>query len=150
LKPKNLLLLRANVFQEISLQPIALLGIARIHPPNFIKRINKRASELQSVFTSDLDSILNDPEITSVIVCSETSHRRELVTRAAAAGKHMFVKARYYSTKLEGANGGEWTDLPAAASHAFELFWDKLEGREISVDLISAKESRVMAAMYSA
>lgn len=326
------------------MQTTAFLGVAHIHTPNFIKRLNdrtdvsvkavydlesergeRRAEELQSVFTSDLDSILNDSEITSVIVCSETSHHRELVTRAAAAGKHLFVekplaasaedaaamqaaiekagvvyqtgffmrsspqaqflrrevaagnlgtitrmrhtnchagalggwfdtewrwitdknlaggggfadlgahsldiilwtlrgvcgqvkdvaasvgtatrrygeideygvgsitfdsgaiavveaswvdpklhgpvevhgtegqiiidgdKVRYYSTKVEGADGGEWTDLPAAAPHAFELFWDKLEGKEISVDLISAEEaaeeSRVMAAMYQA
>src|SRR5690606_36405452 len=36
--------------------------------------------------------ILNDPEITSVVIASETVHHRELATRAAAAGKHIFVE----------------------------------------------------------
>ena len=61
-------------------------------------------------------------------------------------------KVLYYSEKVEGADGSEWTDLPESAPHAFELFWNKLEGKEIGVDLISAdeaaEESRVMAAMY--
>ena len=326
------------------MQTTAFLGVAHIHTPGFISMIKnradisvkavyelqsergeRRADELQSVFTSDLDAILKDEEITSVIVCSETVYHRELVTRAAAAGKHLFVekplavsaedadamqaaiedagvlfqtgffmrsspqsqflkrevasgnlgtitrmrhtnchegalagwfddewnwiadknlaggggfadlgahsldiilwtlrgvcgevknvaaslgtatkrhgeideygsgiitfesgaiaaieaswvdpklrspievhgthgeiiiegeKVRYYSEKVEGADGGIWTDLPKAAPHAFDLFWDKLEGKEIGVDLIGAEEaaegSRVMAAMYKA
>lgn len=61
-------------------------------------------------------------------------------------------KVNYYSELVEGADGGEWTDLPAQQPHAFELFWDKLAGKELGVDLISieeaAEESRVMAEMY--
>ena len=52
----------------------------------------------------------------------------------------------------QGADGGEWTNLPAAGPHAFELFWDKLEGKEIPVELVTigeaAEESRVMAELY--
>lgn len=326
------------------MQITAFLGVAHIHTPNFVERINARpdvtvkavydhdsergenyAAKLGSVFTSDLDSILNDKEIQSVVVCSETVYHRDLITRAAAAGKHLFVEkplsasaedadaiqaavekagvvfqtgffrrctpqeqflkrevaagnlgtitrmrhtnchqgalagwfdgewrwigdkslaggggfadlgahsldiilwtlrgvcgevkdvaatlgtatkrygdideygtglitfdsgatavieaswvdpklrspievhgtqgsiiidgeeVRYHSEKVEGADGGVWTDLPAQAPHAFELFWDKLEGKEIAVDLISVEEageeSRVMAAMYQA
>ncbi|MDF2440214.1 MAG: hypothetical protein JWN98_1198, partial [Abditibacteriota bacterium] len=59
-------------------------------------RAKKRADELQVAFHSnkaeDIDAILNDPEITSVIVCSETNYHRDLVTRAAQAGKHVFVE----------------------------------------------------------
>ncbi|MCY3572627.1 MAG: Gfo/Idh/MocA family oxidoreductase [Chloroflexota bacterium] len=56
------------------------------------------------------------------------------------------------SDNLEGADGGEWTDLPAARPHAFVLFLEALLGE--SVPLISAKEaarrSAVMQAMYHA
>ncbi len=53
---------------------------------------------------------------------------------------------------LDGADGGEWADLPAALPHAFELFLDALNGEDAS--LISAKEaadrSAVMEAFYLA
>jgi predicted dehydrogenase len=61
-------------------------------------------------------------------------------------------KVYYWSELVEGADGGEWTNLPAAGPHAFELFWDKLEGKEIPVELVTideaAEESRVMAELY--
>lgn len=93
------------------MQTTAFLGVAHIHTPGFIKTINdrtdvqvkavydqdnergqRRAGELGAAFTSELESILTDREIDSVVVCSETSHHLELVTRAAQAGKHLFVE----------------------------------------------------------
>lgn len=47
----------------------------------------------------------------------------------------------YYSEKVEGADGEIWTDLPAQQPHAFELFWDKLEGKPTNIDLISVEEA---------
>ena len=56
------------------------------------------------------------------------------------------------SDNLTGADGGEWTDLPEALPHAFDLFLDALNGED--VPLISAKEaadrSAVMGAFYRA
>ena len=56
------------------------------------------------------------------------------------------------SHNLAGADGGEWTDLPEALPHAFELFLDALNGEDVS--LISAKEAAdrtaVMEAFYQA
>ncbi len=56
------------------------------------------------------------------------------------------------SQNLPGADGGEWTDLPAPGAHAFVLFLEALLGKD--VPLISAKEaadrSAVMAAFYQA
>ncbi|MBV9469125.1 MAG: Gfo/Idh/MocA family oxidoreductase [Abitibacteriaceae bacterium] len=89
----------------------AFLGVAHIHTPDFINRLNKRedvqvkavydheaergqkrAEASHATFTPDIDSILNDPEITSVVICSETNRHGDLVERVAAAGKHMFVE----------------------------------------------------------
>jgi len=89
----------------------AFLGVAHIHTPGFIKKVveregvtvkavydhdaergERRAKECQADFTPDLNTILNDPEIGSVVICSETAWHLELVERAAAAGKHMFVE----------------------------------------------------------
>lgn len=60
----------------------------------------------------------------------------------------LFVK----SDNLDGADGGQWLDLPAPQPHAFDLFLDALLGEE--VQLISAKEaadrSAVMEAFYQA
>lgn len=56
------------------------------------------------------------------------------------------------SENLPGTEGGEWTDLPAALPHAFDLFLDAINGED--VPLISAKEaadrSAVMEAFYQA
>ena len=60
----------------------------------------------------------------------------------------LFVK----SDNLAGADGGEWTDLPEALPHAFDLFLNALNGE--AVPLITAKEaadrSAVMEAFYQA
>ncbi len=60
----------------------------------------------------------------------------------------LFVK----SDNLPGVDGGEWTDLPEALPHAFDLFLDALNGE--AVPLITAKEaadrSAVMEAFYQA
>ncbi len=89
----------------------ALVGAAHIHTPGFIKRINarsdvqvkwvwdhdleratRRAGELNAVATADLDAIWRDPDITSVIICSETDRHEALVRAAAHAQKHIFAE----------------------------------------------------------
>ena len=59
-------------------------------------------------------------------------------------------KVFYFSKQVEGADGGEWTDLPAKGDHAFSLFWDKLEGQNVPLVSVeeAARESRVMTALY--
>jgi predicted dehydrogenase len=59
-------------------------------------------------------------------------------------------KVFYYSELVEGADGGEWTKLPEALPHAFELFWDRLEGTDVPLVPIAeaAEESRVMHELY--
>ena len=60
----------------------------------------------------------------------------------------LFVK----SDNLPGTDGGEWTDLPDALPHAFDVFLNALNGEDVA--LISAKEaadrSAVMQAFYQA
>jgi len=64
------------------------------------------------------------------------------------------TEVSYYSEKVEGADGEIWTDLPTQQPHPFELFWDKLEGKPLELDLISAEEaatgSILMDQMYKA
>ena len=92
------------------MQTTAFLGVAHIHTPGFIGTINKRddvsckyvfdhqseraqkrATELGAQ-VADIDTLLNDAEVTSVVICSETRHHLDLVTRAASAGKNIFVE----------------------------------------------------------
>ncbi len=92
------------------MQITAFLGVAHIHTPGFIKTINsrddvqckyvhdhnaeraqKRADELNAQ-VADIATILADAEVTSVVICSETRLHTELVERAAAAGKNLFVE----------------------------------------------------------
>jgi predicted dehydrogenase len=90
---------------------IALVGGAHIHTPGFIDlvkkrsdvrvksvwdhdaaRAEKRAKELNTQVVSDVKQIWSDPEITAVVIYSETTLHHDLVVAAAKAGKHMFVE----------------------------------------------------------
>ena len=92
------------------MQITAFLGVAHIHTPGFIKTINdrddvrckyvqdndaqraqKRADELGAQ-VADIETILADAEVTSVVICSETRLHVELVERAAQAGKNIFAE----------------------------------------------------------
>jgi predicted dehydrogenase len=90
---------------------VALIGCAHIHTPGFVKRLidrpevsvkyvwdhdtaraQKRAAELSSQTTADLNAVWSDDEIAGVIICSETDRHQDLVLAAAGAKKHMFAE----------------------------------------------------------
>lgn len=90
---------------------IAFVGCGHIHTPAFVNMVNAReglevaavwdhdtaraqmnAEKLHSKVVSDVEEIWNDPEITAVVICSETNRHTDLVFRAASAKKHMFVE----------------------------------------------------------
>lgn len=90
---------------------VALVGCGHIHTPGFVKRLQnrsditvtavwdhdraraeKRAAELTAPVVDDLDAIWGDEGIRAALICSETDRHADLVTAAAAAGKHMFVE----------------------------------------------------------
>ncbi len=94
------------------MKTLGFLGVAHIHTPGFVNRINERpdefrvkalwdnqrarariaAAHLKDCAVKDIDEIVGDDEIDAVVVCSETALHRELVEAAAAAGKDMFVE----------------------------------------------------------
>ncbi|MAU12664.1 MAG: oxidoreductase [Anaerolineaceae bacterium] len=93
------------------MKKVGYAGVAHIHTPGFVDRLNKRndvqvkavwdkeaaraqitADKLGTQTVDDLSTILNDDEIEAVIICSETSDHEELVAKAAAAGKHLFIE----------------------------------------------------------
>lgn len=92
------------------MQTTAFLGVAHIHTPGFVSAIQKRTDvRVKSVYdhdaaraqktadalgaqVADLEAILSDAEITSVVICSETRHHLELGAKAARAGKHLFIE----------------------------------------------------------
>ena len=90
---------------------LGLIGCAHIHVPGFIRmlkartdmavksvwdhdaaRAQMRAGELGATAVSNYQTMLADPEIKAVIVCSETDRHLELVLDVAKAKKHMFVE----------------------------------------------------------
>ncbi len=90
---------------------LALVGAAHIHTPGFVdimkkrpdakvkfvwdhdaKRAAARAQELGAEAVESADRIWSDPEITAVVIYSETNRHPELVRAAAKAGKHMFAE----------------------------------------------------------
>lgn len=94
------------------MKTIGFLGVAHVHTPGFIKRVNERAGQfkvkavwdsqaarakiaaghLSCAAVDDCHDILGDSEIDAVIICSETSIHLELVEATAAAGKAVFVE----------------------------------------------------------
>jgi predicted dehydrogenase len=91
---------------------VALVGCAHVHTPGFINtlkakaaevkpkcvwdhdaaRAEKRAKELGVPVVQDLTTIWNDPQITAVVICSETNRHKELVIAAAKAKKHIYAE----------------------------------------------------------
>jgi predicted dehydrogenase len=90
---------------------IAFVGLAHIHTPGFLDLLKKRSDvKIKCIWdhdearaskcaaanglplAKDVKEIWSDPEITAVVICSETNRHLELVLAAAKAGKHMFVE----------------------------------------------------------
>ncbi len=59
---------------------------------NNCERGKEFAEKMGLAFTDDLDSIMNDESIDSVMICSATCDHPELLMKAAAAGKHIFTE----------------------------------------------------------
>lgn len=88
---------------------LAFLGVAHIHTPAFVDQVLQRALPVAGVWdpnqeraqkTADklgcevlgVDTLLHDPEVTGVVICSETHFHNELVAKTANARKGMFVE----------------------------------------------------------
>jgi predicted dehydrogenase len=101
---------------------LAFVGVAHIHTPGFIDllkkrsdvkvksvwdhdpaRAEKRAKELGAQAVKDVNDIWSDPDITAVVICSETKRHHDLVLAGAKAGKHMFVEKPLGITAKESA-----------------------------------------------
>jgi len=115
--------------------PVAFVGVAHIHTPGYrdlvkkrddvtVKfvwdhdppRAEKRANELGARAVADVNAIWSDPEISAVIICSETNRHRNLVLAGAKAGKHMFVE------KPLGITSRESREMADAIDQAKVLF----------------------------
>jgi predicted dehydrogenase len=105
---------------------VALVGGAHIHTPGFIDlvkkrkdvvvkavwdhdaaRAQKRAGELGTKAVSDVAQIWSDPEISAVVIFSETNRHHDLVLAGAKAHKHMFVEKPLGVTAKESAGMAE-------------------------------------------
>ncbi|HEV2390917.1 MAG TPA: Gfo/Idh/MocA family oxidoreductase [Verrucomicrobiae bacterium] len=114
---------------------IAFVGVAHIHTPGYVNlvktrkdvqvksvwdhdpaRAEKKATELGANAVPDVKQIWADPEITAIVVCSETNRHHDLVLAAAKAGKHMFVE------KPLGITGKESLAMAEAIEKAHLLF----------------------------
>ena len=94
------------------MKTLGCLGVAHIHIPGFVQRLNQRSDEfkvkavwdeqparakiaadkLHSQAVDHADAIFGDDDIDAVMITSETRAHQPLVERAAAAGKHIFVE----------------------------------------------------------
>jgi predicted dehydrogenase len=97
--------------QDNKKMTIAFVGVAHIHTPSYINIVKKRsdvtvkyvwdhdadraaqrAKELDAQTVADVQTIWADPEITAVMILSETDRHHDLIIAAAKAGKHMFAE----------------------------------------------------------
>ncbi len=94
------------------MKQLGYVGVAHIHTPGFVNRLNARTEEfnvkavwdsdparakvtaerLNTVTVDSMEDILNDDEIEAVVIASETNVHEDYVAKFAAAGKHMFVE----------------------------------------------------------
>ena len=110
---------------------VAFVGVAHIHTPGYLKfvkqrpdvqikyvwdhdeeRAARRAKEVGAQVPSDVKTIWSDPEITAVVILSETNRHHDLVLAGAKAGKHMFVE------KPLGINARESREMAEAIEKA--------------------------------
>lgn len=114
---------------------VAFAGVAHIHTPHYLEMVRKhpgtrikyvwdhdagraasRAKEVGAAVPPDVSTIWSDPEITAVIILSETNRHHDLVLAAAKAGKNIFAE------KPMGINGRESLAMAAAIEKAGVLF----------------------------
>ena len=117
------------------MKKIAFVGCGHIHAPAFTNMTNARtnvevaavwdhykaraqkyAELLKSKAVESDDEIWNDASIDGVVICSETNLHGELVRKAAAAKKHMFVE------KPIGFNAEEALEMAKLVSEAGVIF----------------------------
>ena len=114
---------------------VAFVGVAHIHTPHYIQSVKeypgttvkyvwdhdaeraaRRAKEVGAQVPADLNAIWSDPEITAVIILSETNRHHDLVLAATQAGKNVFVE------KPLGITAKESREMAAAIEKAGVLF----------------------------
>lgn len=90
---------------------LALVGASHIHTGGFVRKLKERtdiqvryvwdrlpavaerqAAELGAKMVPEAAQIWTDPELSAVVVCSETNLHKEIVLQAAQAKKHLFVE----------------------------------------------------------
>ncbi len=90
---------------------VAFVGVAHIHTPGYLDEVKKHpevqvkyvwdhdpkraegaAGKVGARAVADVKTIWSDPEVSAVIILSETNLHCELVLAAAAAGKNLFVE----------------------------------------------------------
>jgi len=121
--------------QDNKKMTIAFVGVAHIHTPSYINIVKKRsdvtvkyvwdhdadraaqrAKELDAQTVADVQTIWADPEITAVVILSETDRHHDLIIAAAKAGKHMFAE------KPLCASGKEAHEMAAVIEKSGVLF----------------------------
>lgn len=114
---------------------IAFVGVAHIHSPSYLNlvkqrsdvtvkyvwdhdtvRATQRAHEVNAQVAEDVKTIWADPEVSAVVILSETNRHHDLVLAAAKAGKHMFVE------KPLGITARESREMAEAIEKAGVLF----------------------------
>ena len=80
------------------------------------ERAARRAKEVDAQVPADLNAIWSDPEISAVIILSETNRHYDLVLAAAKAGKNMFVE------KPLGITAKQSDEMAAAIDKAGLIF----------------------------
>ena len=114
---------------------VAFVGVAHIHTPHYLDlvknhpgtqikyvwdhdaaRAARRAGEVGATVPADLNVIWSDPDVSTVVILSETDRHHDLVLAAAKAGKNI------YAEKPLGITASDSREMAAAIEKAGVIF----------------------------
>ncbi len=135
------------------MKKMALIGAAHIHTPQFVNfmkaredfqvagvwdhdraRAEKYAEQMGTIVLDSPEQALNDASVDAVAIYSETNLHKELVSKSAAAKKHMFVE------KPLGFTAEDATAMAKAITEAGLIFQTGYFMRSSSIHLFLKKQ----------
>src|SRR3990170_542458 len=140
-------------FHSRSIAGLIKMGLVDARYVAVCDRIEERAQEFARLaraerWTADPDELIASPEVNTVYVCTPTAEHKELVLKAAAAGKHVFCEKPLARTLADAREMHE-SVRAAGVRHQVGLILRHSPIFTVLKDLLSdPKLGRLMAVLF--
>jgi predicted dehydrogenase len=140
-------------FHARSIRGLIRMGLVDAKYVAVCDRVPERAEEFArladlDVWTADPDELIASPDVNTVYVCTPTAEHKQLVLKAAAAGKHVFCEKPLART-LADAREMQAAVQQAGVSHQVGLILRHSPILTVLRDLMSDPElGRLMAVVF--